>query len=74
MALTRKKFRDDAKAMVVQLNGQQLMLDPKEFSTGSLGWYGNAKIVLEVGGEPVKCQVGFNITIVGSKEIPKDDA
>ncbi len=72
MAITRKKFREEAKSIVLQLNGQPVMLEPKDFSTGSIGWYAGGKVVLEVGGEPLKCQIGFNITVVGSKELPKD--
>jgi hypothetical protein len=45
----------------------------KEFSTGSLGWYLNGKTTIEVGGTPVSVQIGMNLTIVGSKELPKQE-
>jgi hypothetical protein len=48
-----------------------LLADVKEFSTGSLGWYLNGKTTIEVGGKPVTVQIGMNLTIVGSKELPK---
>jgi hypothetical protein len=44
----------------------------KEFSTGSLGWYLNGKTTIEIDGKPVAVQIGLNLTIVGSKELPKD--
>ena len=44
----------------------------KEFSTGSLGWYLNGKATIDVGGTSVTVQIGMNMTIVGSKELPKD--
>jgi len=47
-------------------------VEPKEVSTGSLGWYLNTKITLEVDGVRVAVQVGLNLTIVGSKELPDD--
>ena len=44
----------------------------KEFSTGSLGWNINDKLQLEVDGKPVTVQVGLNLTIIGSKDLPQD--
>ena len=48
------------------------MAEVKEFSTGSLGWYLNGKATLEIDGKPVQVQIGLNLTLVGSKELPKD--
>ena len=44
----------------------------KEFSTGSLGWNINDKLQIEVDGKPVTVQVGLNLTIIGSKDLPQD--
>ena len=70
--ITRKQFREAAKPVVVTINGAEQLADVKEFSTGSLGWYLNGKIPLEVGGIRVQVQIGLNLTIVGSKELPSD--
>jgi hypothetical protein len=70
--ITREQFKH-AKHVTVEINGQKLTADPKSFSTGSLGWYLNTKVTVEVDGVPVQAQVGMNLTIVGSKELPKDD-
>lgn len=70
--ITRDQFKH-AKPVTVQINDQKLIADPKSFSTGSLGWYLNAKVTLEVDGVPVQAQIGMNLTIVGSKELPKDE-
>ena len=43
----------------------------KEFSTGSLGWNISQKMDVLVNGQPQKVQVGLNLTIVGSKELPQ---
>jgi hypothetical protein len=48
-----------------------MIAEVKEFSTGSLGWYLNGKTTVEVGGTPVSVQIGLNLTIVGSKELPQ---
>ena len=70
--ITREEFRTGAKAIKVMIGEVPLMAEVKEFSTGSLGWYLNGKTTIEVNGKPVSVQIGMNLTIVGSKELPKD--
>src|SRR5262249_60109354 len=72
--ITRAEFRAKAKPVTVTIGTQHLEAEVKEFSTGSLGWYLNAKVSLEVDGVRVPVQVGLNLTIVGSKELPDDAA
>ena len=69
--ITRQQFRDGAKPVDVTIAGAPMLADPREFSTGSLGWYLNSKSVVDVNGVKVTVQVGLNLTIVGSKELPK---
>jgi hypothetical protein len=70
--ITRAQFHDKAKAVAVVIGGQTVEAEVKEFSTGSLGWYLNTKVPIEIDGVRVSVQVGLNLTIVGSKELPKD--
>ena len=70
--VTREQFREGAKAVSITIAGTSMLADPKEFSTGSLGWYLNSKAVIEINGVPVTVQIGMNLTIVGSKELAKD--
>lgn len=72
--ITRAQFRTHAKPISVTIGTTPLQASVKEFSTGSLGWYLNGKTVVEVDGKPVTVQIGLNLTIVGSKELPRDDA
>jgi hypothetical protein len=72
--VTREQFRTGAKAVPISIGGTTMLAEPKEFSTGSLGWYLNGKVVIEIDGTPVSVQVGLNLTVVGSKELPKDEA
>jgi hypothetical protein len=72
--VTRDQFRTKAKHVTITIGGQELIAPVKEFSTGSLGWYLNAKTTIDVGGTPVPVQIGLNLTIVGSKELPPDAA
>jgi hypothetical protein len=70
--VTRAEFVNDAKPVEVILNGIPMTAEVKEFSTGSLGWYLNGKASIRVGEKSVSVQIGMNLTIVGSKELPKE--
>jgi hypothetical protein len=72
--VTRNEFREKAQPVEITINGQTFTADVKEFSTGSLGWYLNAKASITVGEKRVPVQIGLNLTIVGSKELPADAA
>lgn len=72
LAITREQFRESAKPVVVVINGKEFEVAKKEFSTGSLGWYLNDKMDIEIAGHKVKVQIGLNLTIVGSKDLPQD--
>jgi len=70
--VTRSEFLDKAKAVEVVIGGIPLMAEVKEFSTGSLGWYLNGKTTIRIDDKPVSVQIGLNLTVVGSKELPKE--
>jgi hypothetical protein len=70
--ITRNQFKDSAKPIQVTINGVPMTAEVKEFSTGSLGWNISNKTTVDVGGTPVSVQIGLNLTIVGSKELPKE--
>jgi hypothetical protein len=70
--VTRQQFKDKAKPVEVIIDGNKLVGAAREFSTGSLGWNISSKMTLQVDGTAVTVQVGLNLTIVGSKDLPKD--
>lgn len=72
--ITRTQFRDHAKSVVVQIGDERMEADVKEFSTGSLGWYLNGKTKIEIDGIKVPVQIGLTLTLVGSKELPREAA
>jgi hypothetical protein len=74
LPITRPLFRTQAKPLPVVINGKEMVAAAKEFSTGSLGWNVNDKMQIEVGGQLVMVQVGLNLTIIGSKDLPQDEA
>ena len=69
--VSRSDFRAHAKPVSVVVNNVPLIAEVKEFSTGSLGWYLNGKVSVKIGDTSVTVQIGMNMTIVGSKELPK---
>ncbi len=71
--ISRDEFREHAENVKVVINEIPQLAEVKEFSTGSLGWYLNAKTTIEINGKAVPVQIGMNLTIVGSKELPRDE-
>ncbi len=69
--VTRAEFLRDAQPVEVTINDIPMTAEVKEFSTGSLGWYLNGKANVKVGDKSVSVQIGMNLTIVGSKDLPK---
>lgn len=69
--ITRADFEQLAQPVEITIGGQSFVADNREFSTGSLGWNLNSKTTLKVGEKSVQVQVGLNLTIVGSKDLPK---
>lgn len=68
--IERAQFSNDAKSVEMLINGTKVMADPKQFSTGSFGWYFSGKVSVEVNGKQLPVQVGCNLTVVGSKNLP----
>lgn len=72
--VTRGEFVETAQPVEITIGGIPFVAEVKEFSTGSLGWYLNSKTTLKIGGKSVPVQVGLNLTIVGSKELPRTES
>ncbi len=70
--IQRADFDRQAKPLAVKIGDQEFQVPVKKFSTGSFGWYLNAKTKIDVGGTPVDVQIGLNLTVVGSKDLPPD--
>jgi hypothetical protein len=68
--ITLEQFREHAKTVPVVIGDRTVSAGVKEFSSGSLGWYANDKVVMKIDGVEVKVQVGLNLTIIGSKPAP----
>jgi len=67
--VTRDQFWSGVKPLQIELNKIPMTAEPKEFSTGSLGWYLNGKSTVKIGDTPVSVQIGMNVTVIGSKDM-----
>ena len=72
--ISRAQFRANATPIVVKIGEQEYTLSPREFETGSLGWNLSDKIRVKIDGVDVAVQIGLNLIVVGSKDLPKDAA
>lgn len=70
--VSRAEFLKEAKTLTIKVGDKEFIASPRQFSTGSLGWNVNDKMTVEVNGKPVTLQVGMNLTVVGSKDLPPD--
>ena len=66
--VTAAQFAEKAEPLKVTINGQDMLAEVKQFSTGSFGWYMNGKTVVSIDGKAVSVQIGMNLTVVGSKD------
>ena len=66
--VSRAQFSEKAEPVKVVINGQEMLAEVKEFSTGSFGWNLNAKTIVTVDGKALSVQIGMNLTVVGSKD------
>ena len=70
--LTRATFLEKALLVEVVISGIPTTADVKPFSTDPLNWHLTGKTSLKVGKKSVSIQIGMNLTIVGSKALPKE--
>jgi hypothetical protein len=70
--LSQAQFLAKAEPLKINIQGSEMLAEVKAFSTGSFGWYLNGKTVVMVDGKAVSVQIGLNLTIVGSKEAPRE--
>ncbi|CAK0838126.1 unnamed protein product [Prorocentrum cordatum] len=69
---TRKSFMKNAKTFPVKLGDNNFNVAPREFSTGSCGYFLSSKVPMELDGERVMMQCSLNCTVIGSKEWKND--
>ena len=66
--MTRKEFIKAAKSHTIELDGVEVVVEPKKFSTGTVGWFSNEKRDFKLkNGKTVRCQVQLQLFVCGSK-------
>jgi hypothetical protein len=70
--IDRSEFLQNASPISFEISGAPVTAEPREFSTGSFGWYFTGKVNIVVNNKKLPVQVGCNLTVVGSKDAPKE--
>jgi hypothetical protein len=71
--ITREQFSEGATDLEAEVAGKKLIAPVKEFSTGSLGWYTQEKVYIEIDGKQCLTQCTVSLQIVGSKALPQGE-
>ncbi len=72
--MTKDEFTSEAGFLNVTINGRPLIVDPKAFSTGSVGWYYQGKVIVTLpDGSTLTCQAQVSLQAVGSKDMKGGD-
>ena len=71
--VSRQEFRQHAKPLPVKIGESNFEAQVKQFKPGSFGWYLGGKMTVNIDGKDVTVQIGLNLTIVGSKELPDEN-
>ncbi len=66
---TRPLFRVESRPLPVTVAGVALDANPTEMKTGSLGYRGQCRAKLMIGGCLVDVQVSAVVTVIGSKGV-----
>lgn len=70
--VSRDEFDRNAKPITLDTPLGIVVLETKEFSTKSLGWFANGPVHVKLeNGVVVKCQLQFQLTLANSKELPE---
>jgi hypothetical protein len=77
-SITRNEFAQRAKTVkvTVEYEGKTstFLVSPREFESGSMGYNLSDKATFTMEGRDVRMQLGMNITVIGSKDLPKEQA
>ncbi len=70
--ISKAEFRKAAERLHLQIGSwgdgaPKYELDPREFSSGSFGWFASEKLDVPVGSKRIRCQMSLNVTVIGSK-------
>lgn len=64
--IEKEEFLVQGQPLAIKIGESTVVATPREFKTGSLGWYAGEKVTIVINGKPIKVQVGLNMIVVGS--------
>jgi hypothetical protein len=65
--MTKSEFLKQAEEVTVQIGSKKMKLVPRQFSTGSSGYYSSGKVEMPCGDRTIMVQCSINCTVIGSK-------
>jgi len=65
--VSKETFLKDALPIKVTIGDQVIYLTPREFASGSFGWYASEKPTMLIGTVPVKTMGNLTLIVIGSK-------
>jgi hypothetical protein len=68
--VSRTQFRDNAKELSCKVGDVLMSAGPREFTSGTLGWYGRGESQLDVDGTPVDVKIQVQVWVNNSKKLP----
>lgn len=66
----KQAFLGKAEALGVTIGTSRLIMEPRQFSSGSVGWFCSGKATVN----GILCQVSMNVVAVGSGPVSNDKA
>lgn len=66
--ITKKQFKDNAEGIPIKIAGQDYMLQVKEFSSGTFGWFVNGSFKVIIDGTEVRVPFQVQAYVPHSKE------
>lgn len=72
--IDNSEFLNTAEPLVATVAGVPIMLEPREFGTGSVGFHHGGTMTVMVGSKVIKVQANVLLTVVGSKPEKKPAA
>jgi hypothetical protein len=67
--ISRQQFRVNAQPLSCKIGDILMSAGPRQFSSGTLGWYGRGESEIEIDGTPVDVKIQVQVWVNKSKEL-----
>lgn len=62
-----RDFDAHATDLLAEIGGQRIKLSPRRYDSGTRGYYGNGKILVEIAGKPVELSGNLQLFVPNTK-------